>query len=62
MSCAELVEVTELEKTFALSPVPEIQIPTEAVIQPKKKRIRECADLRNFWDDECERGCESVPA
>lgn len=63
MSCAKLInEVTELEKTFALSPAPEIQIPTEAAIVPKKRVIRECADLRNFWDEECERGCVSVPA
>ena len=60
MSCAKLaIDVTELEKSFALSPVPEIQISAEPV-QPKKKRFRECADLRNFWDEDCER--ESVPA
>lgn len=63
MSCAKLInEVTELEKTFALSQVPEIQIPAAAVITPKKRVIRECADLRNFWDDECKPGCVSVPA
>jgi hypothetical protein len=59
MSCAKLaIDVTELEKSFALSPVPEMK--PETVVQPKKKRFRECADLRNFWDEDCER--ESVSA
>lgn len=61
MSCAKLaIDVTELEKSFALSPAPGAA--AETVAQPKKRRFRECADLRNFWDEDCERDSKSVPA
>lgn len=61
MSCAKLaIDVTELEKSFSLSPAPGVV--TETVAPPKKRRFRECADLRNFWDEDCERDCKSVSA
>ncbi|HEY9678401.1 MAG TPA: hypothetical protein V6C76_10350 [Drouetiella sp.] len=62
---AKLIDLTELEKAFAIqSSCPEVQVQTEVVVaQPKKKVIRECADLRNFWDDDCNsKTCVSVSA
>jgi hypothetical protein len=62
MMSAKLIEVTELEKAFSITPRPEIEAPAEVTVLPKKKRIRECADLRSFWDQDCDTACESVTA
>jgi hypothetical protein len=57
---AKLIELTELEKCFSMAARPDTHVQLEAVTPPKKKKIRECADLRFWWDNECDTDCAQL--
>ncbi len=57
---AKLIDLTELEKCFSKAARPETQVQLDVVTQPKKMKIRECADLRFFWDEECDSDCAQL--
>lgn len=60
MSC-KLIELSELEKSFYKTSTVSAHEPhAGSPERPKKIKIRECGDLRYWWDNECDSTCEQM--
>jgi hypothetical protein len=60
MSC-KVLDIRELEKSFQKS-TEVVGVPEQvAVLAPKKRiKIRECGDLRYWWDDNTVPACDQL--
>lgn len=59
---AKLVELTELEKSFYKTRSESHNQRVDIVGKPlaKQIKIRECADLRYWWEEECDSVCKQL--
>jgi len=58
----KLKDLTELEKSFLkAADIGAVQEPLVVLAEPKKRiKIRECGDLRYWWDENCGPACDQL--